>query len=82
MELRIPEMEALMNEVRGLRAEIDSLRRSITPPEESWDTERVAKHYGVSPKTIRKWVSEGKLPVRRIGKRMAFDPADLPKTAS
>lgn len=45
------------------------------------DIEEAARHLGVSTKTLRRWVAQGKLQARRVviptGTRLEFDPQDL-----
>lgn len=79
MELRIPEIDDLRAEISEMRAMVAHLLERIEPPADTWDTKRVAQHYGVTEKTVRTWVGEGRLEVQRIGKKMAFDPRKLPK---
>ncbi|MBM2832640.1 MAG: Helix-turn-helix domain [Dehalococcoidia bacterium] len=45
------------------------------------DIEEAAKHIGVSTKTLRRWVAQGRVQARRVsiptGTRLEFDPQDL-----
>lgn len=45
------------------------------------DIEEAARHLGVSTKTLRRWVAQGKLQARKVsiatGARLEFDPQDL-----
>lgn len=43
------------------------------------DIESAAKAISVSPWTIRKWISQGKLPATRLGRRVCVTPAALQK---
>lgn len=38
----------------------------------------VAAELAVTLRTVERWISAGRLPVRRIGGRRCIDPADLP----
>ena len=46
-----------------------------------WTSHQVARHLGLSPNTVRRWVAEGRLPAYRVGRVLRFDPADLDKFA-
>jgi excisionase family DNA binding protein len=47
-------------------------------PGPDWDTPAtLAKRLKVSERTIRKWVSEGRLASYKIGASRRFDPADV-----
>ncbi len=41
------------------------------------DIESAAKAISVSPWTIRKWISQGKLPATRLGRRVCVTPEAL-----
>ena len=41
------------------------------------DIESAAKAISVSPWTIRKWISQGKLPATRLGRRVCVTPQAL-----
>ena len=41
------------------------------------DVDDVAKALRVSPHTVRRWASEGKLKRIKLGTRTLFDPADV-----
>jgi excisionase family DNA binding protein len=43
------------------------------------DIESAAKAISVSPWTIRKWISQGKLPATRLGRRVCVTPEALQK---
>jgi excisionase family DNA binding protein len=42
----------------------------------------VAKHFGVSQKTIRRLVARGEIPHRRIGESVRFDISEVERWAS
>jgi len=46
------------------------------------DLAEVAKAWGVSPHTVRKWVKQGKLKPLRICRRLLFHPDDLERFIS
>ncbi len=48
---------------------LNEIRESLAGRDEESDVmnlNETAKHFGKSPKTIRRWVDDGKLPARRI----------------
>jgi excisionase family DNA binding protein len=40
-----------------------------------------AQHWGVSTRTVRRWIATGMLPAVRVGGLIRIDPADLDKIA-
>jgi len=40
----------------------------------------LAETLGVSIRTVHKWMKEGLLPYRKIGRRVLFDPAEIEQT--
>lgn len=50
----------------------------VTTGESLWDKRAVAKYLGVSPKTIDRWLSEGRGPKGlKVGAHVRFRPADV-----
>ncbi len=44
-----------------------------------YDAEKLAKFFGVTPKTVRQWCQKGKLPAFKIGKEWKVQVTDLQK---
>ena len=42
-----------------------------------WTIPDVARHLRVSERTIRRWVSEGRIPFRRVGAQIRFRPGEI-----
>lgn len=60
--------EAVAEAVAPLAREIRELRQRIDPPREWVSVAEAAGQYGVSPATIRRWISEGKMETKGAGK--------------
>ena len=68
------------NPPTALSAATASSPGKTTPPRRLLSSKKAAEYLGVSPNTIRKFVSDGKLPAYKIGdKLIKFDPEDLNK---
>ena len=46
----------------------------MNTPERAWDAWDVAAFLGVHVVTVRRWAAQGKLPAKKIGSRLIFDP--------
>ena len=42
-----------------------------------WRVEEAAEFLGIRPKTLYEWVRQGRVPYRKIGFNVRFDPDDL-----
>ena len=42
-----------------------------------WRVEQAAEYLGIRPKTLYEWVRQGRVPYRKIGFNVRFDPAEL-----
>jgi len=42
-----------------------------------WRVEEAAEYLGIRPKTLYEWVRSGRVPYRKIGFNVRFDPEDL-----
>lgn len=42
-----------------------------------WRVEEAAEFLGIRPKTLYEWVRQGRVPYRKIGFNVRFDPAEL-----
>ena len=42
-----------------------------------WRVEQAAEYLGIRPKTLYEWVRLGRVPYRKIGFNVRFDPAEL-----
>ena len=60
--------EAVAEAVAPLAKEIRDLRAKLDPPKEWVSVQEAADHYGVTPATIRRWISEGNLQAKGSGK--------------
>lgn len=49
--------------------------------ESLWEYEDVANHLRISWKTVRRWASEGRLPVVKVGVQNRFDPEAIRSAA-
>lgn len=45
--------------------------------DELWGYDEVAGYLGVSPKTVRKWANERRIPIVKVGALNRFRPADI-----
>ncbi len=53
-------------------------KRDHTPPDRSLTPAETADLFGVDPRTVNRWVHEGKLPARRTpGGHLRFDRAEM-----
>ncbi|WP_162561820.1 helix-turn-helix domain-containing protein [Limimaricola hongkongensis] len=77
-ELKIPELETLIEEVRGLRADIRELLQRSLPPESLWDVKTMARYHRVSEDTVMRWVREGRIKSSRSGSKLRFEPRAKP----
>lgn len=65
----------LLAELRGLRAEVEALRRALPPQLVSMP--EAAKRLGVSLATVRRRVRDRSLPSRRIGRSVRVDLSEV-----
>jgi excisionase family DNA binding protein len=42
-----------------------------------WRVEKAAEYLGIRPKTLYEWVRQGRVPYRKIGFNVRFDPEEL-----
>jgi|GEM_PF-5033346 len=78
-EFNLPELEAMKRQMDAMQEVLLRIASRIEDePRDAWTTEDVARHYGVTTKTVRAHAKAGKLPFRRVGHKMAFDPEALP----
>jgi excisionase family DNA binding protein len=73
-------LEAARAELAELRAEVRELRSRATPEHDYvyLTARQVAKRLGVSLRTVRRWITTGKLPCRRLpGGAVRVVAADL-----
>ncbi len=52
---------------------------TASPHPENWvDAQQVAQHFGVTLRTVRRWIKDGTIPAHRIGpKLLRFDLAEV-----
>lgn len=50
---------------------------SLRSPHRFISTQAAAERLGVTPKSVRNWVADGRLPAVRVGRNIRIDPADL-----
>ena len=54
-------------------ADID-MQSAVRDEQKLVNKQKIAYRYDVSPRTIQEWMGEGKLPFRKIGYMVRFDP--------
>lgn len=55
---------------------------TVDAPLPYWDTQRAARYYGVTPRTVQRWAAAGHLTARRLGRcwLIDIDPDELENT--
>jgi len=75
MNAPTPTTADLLAAIELLRDEVRQLRQ--TTPQQLVDIEQAAAHLGVSTRTVKRMVAEGRIPYRRVGRFLRFPLASL-----
>jgi excisionase family DNA binding protein len=70
-----PTLAEVMTAVAEQQAEVAKLRAAI--PQQMVDLKAADEHLGVSERTVKRWVKEGRVPFRRVGRTLRFPLAAL-----